>query len=67
LRKSGFDRKGLKVSEHALDARQTASDAQFDRQSDRYGKSHSLADTRDVAMGLIDWWWPRLTLLASKE
>src|SRR6185437_13315906 len=31
---------------------QAASAAQFDRQSDRYGKSHLLADTRDVALGL---------------
>ena len=35
-----------------LDAGQSASAAQFDRQSDRYGKSHILADTRDVARGL---------------
>ena len=40
------------VSEHSLDPRQAASAAQFDRQSDRYGKSHILADTRDVAAGL---------------
>ncbi len=38
--------------EPVLDAGQSASAAQFDRQSDRYGKSHILADTRDVAMGL---------------
>ncbi|HEY3757586.1 MAG TPA: methyltransferase domain-containing protein [Opitutaceae bacterium] len=35
-----------------LDDIQAASAAQFDRQSDRYGKSHILADTRDVAEGL---------------
>jgi len=40
------------MSEPALDPRQLASAAQFNRQSDRYGKSHILADTRDVAMGL---------------
>ena len=32
---------------------QCASASQFDRQSDRYGKSHILADTRDVAAGLV--------------
>ncbi len=37
-----------------LDAAQSASAAQFDRQSDRYGKSHILADTQDVAAGLRD-------------
>ena len=37
---------------HSLDPRQAASAAQFDRQSDRYGKSHILADTQDVALGL---------------
>ena len=36
----------------SLDANQAASAAQFDRQSDRYGKSHILADTQDVAAGL---------------
>lgn len=30
----------------------SAARAQFDRQSDRYGKTHILADTRDVAAGL---------------
>ena len=35
-----------------LDAAQAASAAQFDRQSSRYGKSHILADTRDVAEAL---------------
>src|SRR5476651_11887 len=35
-----------------LDAAQAASAAQFDRQSDRYGKSHILADTSDVTSAL---------------
>jgi ubiquinone/menaquinone biosynthesis C-methylase UbiE len=35
-----------------LDQSQAASAAQFDRQSDRYGKSHILADTQDVAASL---------------
>jgi ubiquinone/menaquinone biosynthesis C-methylase UbiE len=35
-----------------LDTAQAASAAQFDRQSDRYGKSHILADTSDVAEAL---------------
>jgi len=35
-----------------LDDVQAASAAQFDRQSHRYGKSHILADTSDVANGL---------------
>ena len=35
-----------------LDATQAASAAQFDRQSDLYGKSHILADTSDVAAAL---------------
>ncbi len=35
-----------------LDTAQAASAAQFDRQSDRYGKSHILADTDDVAEAL---------------
>jgi ubiquinone/menaquinone biosynthesis C-methylase UbiE len=35
-----------------LDAAQAASAAQFDRQSDRYGKSYILADTQDVASAL---------------
>src|ERR1700733_9945396 len=42
----------MTVSEHALDSKQSASAAQFDRQSDRYGKTHILADTQDVAAGL---------------
>jgi ubiquinone/menaquinone biosynthesis C-methylase UbiE len=52
LRKSLFYRKGLSVSESQFDSKQSASAAQFDRQSDRYGKSHILADTQDVAAGL---------------
>jgi ubiquinone/menaquinone biosynthesis C-methylase UbiE len=35
-----------------FDAAQKASAEQFDRQSDRYGKSHILADTSDVAEAL---------------
>lgn len=35
-----------------LDARQSASAGQFDRQSDRYGRSHILADTSDVGAAL---------------
>jgi ubiquinone/menaquinone biosynthesis C-methylase UbiE len=35
-----------------FDTAQAASAAQFDRQSDRYGKSHILADTSDVAEAL---------------
>ena len=35
-----------------LDAAQTASAEQFNRQSDHYGKSHILADTSDVAEAL---------------
>jgi ubiquinone/menaquinone biosynthesis C-methylase UbiE len=35
-----------------FDAAQRASAQQFDRQSDRYGKSHILADTSDVAESL---------------
>jgi ubiquinone/menaquinone biosynthesis C-methylase UbiE len=35
-----------------FDAAQAASAAQFDRQSDRYGSSHILADTSDVAEAL---------------
>jgi ubiquinone/menaquinone biosynthesis C-methylase UbiE len=37
-----------------LDAAQAASAAQFDRQSDRYGKSHILANTSDVSEALAD-------------
>lgn len=39
-------------AENSLDIAQSASAAQFDRQSDRYGKSHILADTHDVEHGL---------------
>jgi ubiquinone/menaquinone biosynthesis C-methylase UbiE len=35
-----------------LDAAQQASRDQFEKQSDRYGKSHILVDTSDVAAGL---------------
>lgn len=35
-----------------MNSRQAAAAAQFERQSDHYGKSHLLADTRDVAEGL---------------
>jgi ubiquinone/menaquinone biosynthesis C-methylase UbiE len=37
---------------HSLDSQQSASEAQFERQSDRYGKSHILADTQDLARAL---------------
>lgn len=40
------------MSSPKLDAAQAASAAQFDRQSDRYGKSHILADTADIAAAL---------------
>jgi len=40
------------MSSSKLDSAQAAAAAQFDRQSDRYGKSHILADTADVAAGL---------------
>lgn len=35
-----------------LDSTQAASAAQFDRQSDRYGKSHILADISDISAGM---------------
>ena len=35
-----------------LDQTQSASAAQFDRQSDRYGKTHILADTQDLAAAM---------------
>lgn len=35
-----------------LNAVQSASAEQFNRQSDRYGKSHILADTGDIALAL---------------
>jgi ubiquinone/menaquinone biosynthesis C-methylase UbiE len=44
--------KKLGVSDHLLDSKQAASAKQFERQSDRYGKSHILANTEDVALGL---------------
>ena len=37
---------------NALDLKQSASAAQFNRQSDRYGKSHILADTQDLEHAL---------------
>jgi len=37
----------------SLDPNQAAAAAQFDRQSDRYGRTHILADTTDVAAGLV--------------
>ena len=40
------------MNQSNLDNVQAASAAQFDRQSDRYGKSHILADTSDVAEAL---------------
>ena len=40
------------MSEQRLDSTQAASAEQFDRQSDRYDKTHILADTQDVALGL---------------
>lgn len=40
------------MSDRSLDPTQSASAAQFDRQSDRYGKSHILANTEDVAQAL---------------
>ncbi len=40
------------MSQIPLDAAQAAAAAQFERQSDRYGKTHILADTRDVAAAL---------------
>lgn len=35
-----------------LDAAQSASAAQFDRQSDRYGRSHILANTNDISRAI---------------
>ena len=40
------------ADKNALDVKQSASAAQLDRQSDRYGMSHILADTQDVEQGL---------------
>jgi ubiquinone/menaquinone biosynthesis C-methylase UbiE/predicted kinase len=50
----GFNVEALPMHEDksALDVKQSASAAQFNRQSDRYGKSHILADTQDVEHGL---------------
>jgi ubiquinone/menaquinone biosynthesis C-methylase UbiE len=42
------------MKQNSFDAAQTAAAAQFDRQSDQYGKSHILADTRDVASALAE-------------
>jgi len=42
----------MSEGEQILDSKQSASAAQFNRQSDRYGKSHILADTQDVEQGL---------------
>jgi SAM-dependent methyltransferase len=44
--------KAARVNEPPLDERQAAAAAQFERQSDRYGKSHILADTADLEAGL---------------
>ena len=41
------------MTEHSLDISQAASARQFERQSDRYGKSHILADTADVTAALV--------------
>lgn len=50
----GGSKDPLDMSEgkQTLDSKQSAAAAQFNRQSDRYGKSHILADTRDVEQGL---------------
>ncbi len=40
------------MGSNPLDHIQAAAAAQFDRQSDRYGKSHILADTGDLALGM---------------
>jgi ubiquinone/menaquinone biosynthesis C-methylase UbiE len=45
------DHDGIETNS-GLNKLQSASAAQFDRQSDRYGKSHILADTRDVAAAM---------------
>jgi ubiquinone/menaquinone biosynthesis C-methylase UbiE len=42
----------LPMSANPLDDIQAAAAAQFDRQSHRYGKSHILADTSDIASGM---------------
>lgn len=46
------DAVAISANKQTLDSKQSASAAQFDRQSDRYGKSHILADTQDVEHGL---------------
>jgi ubiquinone/menaquinone biosynthesis C-methylase UbiE len=48
----------MSKDKNSLDSRQSASAAQFNRQSDRYGKSHILADTQDVEQGLRGVLWP---------
>ena len=40
------------MNKHTLDTKQAASARQFERQSDRYGKSHILANTEDVEAAL---------------
>jgi hypothetical protein len=42
------------MSEPSIEQLQAAAAAQFDRQSDCYGKSHILADTADVESGIRD-------------
>lgn len=42
----------MSLAKQKLDSTQAASAAQFDRQSERYGKTHILAETQDVARGL---------------
>src|SRR5664280_889125 len=44
--------KQLEVNEHLLDSKQAASAKQFERQSDRYGKSHILANTEDLDLAM---------------
>jgi ubiquinone/menaquinone biosynthesis C-methylase UbiE len=44
--------KQLEVNEHLLDSKQAASAKQFESQSDRYGKSHILANTEDLDMAM---------------
>lgn len=43
---------GALMETQKLDSTQAASATQFDRQSDRYGRTHILADTSDVAAAL---------------
>ena len=42
----------MSLAKQKLDSTQAASAAQFNRQSERYGKAHILADTQDVARAL---------------